>query len=166
MSRLDSFIRRLEAQRACMNAAAEAISKVPGVVFELGLGNGRTYDHLRQLLAERRILVFERDPQPHPASRPLASDLIVGDLERTLPAMVPEYSGAVALIHSDIGTGDPARNQRVASVLARLLPPFLADGGLILSDQPLPETRLETLPAPASVTADRYFLYRKAVDGR
>jgi len=161
MSRLDSFIRRLEAQRVCLNAAAEAIREVPGVVFELGLGNGRTYDHLRHLLAGRRIVVFERDPQPHPACRPPAGNLIVGDLEQTLLAGLPEWSGAVALIHSDIGTGDAVRNRRVATVLARRLPPFLTAGGLVLSDQALPDTGLERLPAPAGINADRYFLYRR-----
>ncbi|MGH6887075.1 MAG: class I SAM-dependent methyltransferase, partial [Geminicoccales bacterium] len=49
MSRLDSFIRRLEAQRACLDLAAARIADLPGPVLELGLGNGRTYDHLREL---------------------------------------------------------------------------------------------------------------------
>ena len=49
MSRLDSFIRRMQAQRDCLNAAAGLIADVPGVVFDLGLGNGRTFDHLREV---------------------------------------------------------------------------------------------------------------------
>jgi hypothetical protein len=52
-SRLDSFIRRLEAQRACLDWAAQEIAAVPGEVVELGLGNGRTYDHLRTRLGGR-----------------------------------------------------------------------------------------------------------------
>ena len=60
MSRLDSFIRRVSAQRDCLNAAADLIRDVPGPVLEFGLGNGRTYDHLRSLLPERTIFVFER----------------------------------------------------------------------------------------------------------
>ncbi len=60
MSRLDSFIRRMLAQRACLNWAAEAVAGIAGPVLELGLGNGRTYDHLRELLPEREIYVFER----------------------------------------------------------------------------------------------------------
>ncbi len=46
MSRLDSFIRRLEAQRTVLNWAAKAIEGREGLVLELGLGNGRTFDHL------------------------------------------------------------------------------------------------------------------------
>ena len=60
MSRLDSFIRRLEAQRACLGFVAGQIRDVAGPVLEFGLGNGRTYDHLRELLPERDIFVFER----------------------------------------------------------------------------------------------------------
>src|SRR4051812_41343381 len=45
MTRLDSAIRRLTAQRDLLNWAAQAIGPT-GLVLELGLGNGRTYDHL------------------------------------------------------------------------------------------------------------------------
>ena len=56
MSRLDSFIRRLEAQRACLNRAADTIRGIDGIVLELGLGNGRTYDHLRALFPDREFM--------------------------------------------------------------------------------------------------------------
>jgi len=164
MSRLDSFIRRLEAQRACIDAAARAIADLSGLVIELGLGNGRTYDHLRERLPERRILVFERDPQPHPDCWPPPDDLVVGPLDETLPAAALRWPGAAALIHSDIGTGDPARNRRVAARLASLLPPLLAKGGMVASDQPLADKRLQPVASPAGIASDRYFLYRLAGD--
>ena len=52
MTRLDSVIRRLTAQRDLLNWAAEEISPA-GLILELGLGNGRTYDHLRTRLPDR-----------------------------------------------------------------------------------------------------------------
>ena len=61
MSRLDSFIRRLQAQRACLNEAVAQIRGVEGFVLELGLGNGRTFDHLREICPDREIYVFDRD---------------------------------------------------------------------------------------------------------
>src|SRR5690606_39857021 len=85
MSRLDSFIRRLEAQRACLGLAAAMIHALPGPVLELGLGNGRTYDHLRELLPEREIFVFEREVNAHPDCIPDAAHLILGDVRATLP---------------------------------------------------------------------------------
>ena len=33
---------------ACLDWAVAAIGDRPGAIVELGLGNGRTYDHLRQ----------------------------------------------------------------------------------------------------------------------
>ena len=58
MSRLDIFINRMVSQRACLNAAAEQTAKMPGPVFELGLGNGRTYHHMVEIMAGRDIYVF------------------------------------------------------------------------------------------------------------
>ena len=55
MSRLESFIRRLQAQQACLDDDAAQVAQRPGVIFELGLGNGRTYDHLRARLPGRDI---------------------------------------------------------------------------------------------------------------
>ena len=82
MSRLDSFIRRLQAQRACLDRAAELVRDLPGPVVEIGLGNGRTYDHLRRrlaatvaphlarLLAPGGVLASDQ-PMPAPGLAPL-----------------------------------------------------------------------------------------------
>ncbi len=86
MSRLDSVIRRLRAQRACLQRAAEMIRDLPGPVLELGLGNGRTYDHLRQTLPDREIFVFEREVAADPDCVPDAAHLLLGDIRETLPA--------------------------------------------------------------------------------
>mgnify|MGYP001354323129 CR=1 FL=1 len=42
MSRLDSFIARMKAQRDCLNFLKPAIEALPGPILEVGLGNGRT----------------------------------------------------------------------------------------------------------------------------
>src|ERR671914_288874 len=109
MSRLDSFIRRLEAQRACLGYAAGQIRDLPGPVLELGLGNGRTYDHLRELLPKREIFVFEREVKAHPDCIPDAMHLILGDVRATLPEAGRRLPGPAALAHLDVGTGDAAR---------------------------------------------------------
>ena len=49
MTPLDSFIRRLTAQRDILNAIIDLVEEVEGPVLEFGLGNGRTYDHLRDV---------------------------------------------------------------------------------------------------------------------
>ncbi len=161
MSRLDSFIRRLEAQRACLDFAAAAIRDLPGPVLELGLGNGRTFDHLRERLPDREIFVFERDPHPHPSSRPDPEHLVLGDLRDTLPAAREWLPAPAALVHADLGTGDAARNARLAAWLSAVLPPLVARGGMVASDQPLAAGSLLPLTLPDPVQPGRYFLYRR-----
>jgi hypothetical protein len=159
LSRLDSFIRRLEAQRACLDLAAAAIRDLPGPVLELGLGNGRTYDHLRELLPAREIFVFERQLAAHPACVPDAAHLILGDIRRTLPAARARLAAPAALAHSDIGTGDAERNAELAGWLAEALPALLAPGAWVVADQPLSTPALAPLPPPPGVARERYFLY-------
>jgi S-adenosyl-L-methionine methyltransferase len=160
MSRLDSFIRRLEAQRACLGFAAEAIRGLAGPVLELGLGNGRTYDHLRELLPEREIFVFEREVRAHPDCVPDAAHLILGDVRATLPQARRRLPGPAAMVHTDVGTGDAARNAELAAWLGQALPPLLAEGAWIVSDQALRAPTLRPQAPPAGVASDRYFLCR------
>src|SRR5438128_10675975 len=111
MSRLDSFIRRLEAQRACLDRAAELIRDIDGFVLELGLGNGRTYDHLRSLFPDRSIYVCERRVAAHPDCVPPPELLILGDMRETLAAARDRFGGRVALAHCDVRTGEAAAHR-------------------------------------------------------
>jgi hypothetical protein len=160
MSRLDSFIRRLEAQRACLGLAAERTRGVRGPVLELGLGNGRTYDHLRALLPEREIFVFEREVNAHSDCVPDAAHLILGDMRTTLPQARRRLPGPAALAHADVGTGDAARNAALAAWLAGILPPLLAPGAWVVSDQTLRAPALVPQAPPVGIAPERYYLYR------
>jgi hypothetical protein len=165
MSRLDTFIERMQAQRICLGLARQLIASLPGPVLELGLGNGRTFDHLRELFPEREIFVFERQPAAHPACMPDAAHLFVGDLKDTLLGALERLPGRAALVHSDIGTADAERNARLARWLAAALPPLMAPDALIASDQRLDDPALKPMPMPAGVPDGRYFLYRHAAGG-
>ena len=160
MSRLDSVIRRLQAQRACLARAAALIRDLPGPVLELGLGNGRTYDHLREILPDREIFVFERRLAAHPACVPDPEHLLLGDVTETLPRAAMAFARQVALLHSDIGTGDEARNARIAAFIATQLPALMRPGGIVLGDQAFRYLRAEPLALPDGVKPGRYFLYR------
>ena len=159
-SRLDSFIRRLEAQRACLDWAVHAVATVQGAAVELGLGNGRTYDHLRTRLGTREIFAFDRQVAAHPACIPDAAHLIVGDFRDTLGPFAARHAGRVALVHADTGSGDEAATAALARWLGPALRPMLAAGAIVLSDQKLDIAGAETLPPPAGVPPDRYFVYR------
>ncbi len=161
MSRLDSFIRRLEAQRACLDRAAELIAGIDGIVLELGLGNGRTYDHLRELFPGRDIYVCERQVTAHPDCVPPADRLLLGDLRETLPVAHRRFAGKVALAHLDVGTGDAAANKALAAELLPLVVPLLCAGGVITSDPVMDCPELAPLPLPDGVAPGRYHLYRR-----
>jgi hypothetical protein len=68
------------AQRDCLNFAAWAIAEIPGPVLELGLGNGRTYDHLRELLPDRDIYVFEKVVNSFTSCTPPKNRLFLGEV--------------------------------------------------------------------------------------
>ena len=159
MSRLDSFIRRITAQRACLNRAAELIRDVPGPLLELGLGNGRTYHHLRELLPERQIYVFDRQLTAHPDCIPPTEFLILGDGRETLPVMWDTLPRSVALAHIDIGTGDIDGNSHLAAEIVRLIAPLMRSNAIVVSDPPCHQPGWSALPLPIGVRAGRYHLY-------
>jgi S-adenosyl-L-methionine methyltransferase len=161
VSRLDSFIRRLEAQRACLDLAAALVQSLDGPVLELGLGNGRTYDHLRELCPGRQIYVCERQVAAHPDCVPPAEFLLLGDMRDTLRAARESLIGRVALAHLDPGTGDVAKSQALAEELSPLIVPLLCPGAILVSEPAVAADTLIALPLPAAVAADRYHLYRR-----
>jgi hypothetical protein len=161
MSRLDSFIRRLEAQRACLNLAAGLVRHIDGVVLELGLGNGRTYDHLRELFPDRDIFVCERRVAAHPDCVPPPDRLILGDLRETLPAARGRLGDRVVLAHFDVGTGDAAANLAIAAELTPHIVLLLCRGGVLVADPPIDAPELTMLPLPEGIAAKRYHLYRR-----
>lgn len=161
MSRLDSAIRRLQAQRASLDLALGLIRQLEGPMFELGLGNGRTYDHLREHGEGREIFVFERQVAAHPDCIPDDDHLFLGDVLENLPKAVERFGGRVALLHADIGTGEAARNAELAAAIASFLPRLLAPGGIAVTDQPMQFEGAETLALPDGVAAGRINLYRK-----
>lgn len=129
MRRLDSFIRRLQAQRIGLDRACSALG--PGLVLEIGLGNGRTCGHLH-----------------------------LGDIRDTLPAFADKFPHRAALVHSDADSGVAAETSALAAFVARHLPAILAPNGLAVADQPMPCEALAELPPPAGIDPGRHFFYR------
>jgi hypothetical protein len=160
VSRLDSFIRRLEAQRACLNLAAHLVRELDGDVLELGLGNGRTYDHLRQLFPDRKIYVCERRVAAHPDCIPPAELLLLGDMRDTLRPARQLLGGRIALAHLDPATGDLAASRALAAELAPLILPLLCPGGMFVSEPAIARDELSSVPLPEGVAPGRYNLYR------
>lgn len=140
---------RLLTQRAFLAEAARLIAAVPGPVFEIGLGKGRTYDHLRRLLPEREIYCFDRELHAPASESPPAEHLVIGEIRDTLPALAARLGRKAALAHCDIGSRNLERDMAFARDLAAALPPLLAPGAIVLGDRPMDAPGLEPLPAPA-----------------
>ncbi|PHQ71571.1 MAG: hypothetical protein COB93_03010 [Sneathiella sp.] len=161
MSRLDSFIRRVSAQRDCLNLAVEMIRDMPGSALELGLGNGRTFDHLRSLMPDRDIYVFDRHVKAHPDCIPDEEHMIIGDFRETLVVAKARMRTPAVLAHCDIGSGDKTLSVVLADQLGASLPALLIPGAVIVSDQPFNVSNWEQCPLPQTVAEGRYHIYRQ-----
>lgn len=160
MSRLDSFIRRLEAQRACIDLAVALVKDLPGPALELGLGNGRTFDHLRDRMPDRPLYAFDRQNNAHPDCQPAPDHLFLGEFSATIGEAVAKLGPSAALVHCDTGSGDVAATAAQAAWLGPALRPLLRAGAVVISDQPLSVQGFTALPLPDGVREGRYFLYR------
>ena len=157
MSRLDSMLRRLSAQRDGLNWAAESVSGIPGDVLDLGLGNGRTYDHLREILPDRRIWVIDRVLQCHPSCVPPEADFLEGEAEPMLDRLATK-NAPIVLAHYDLGFGVKEKDVSEAAKLSPILAKVMAPGGLIVSGQPL--VGFTEVDGPDTIAPGRYLFYR------
>ncbi|MDE4274921.1 class I SAM-dependent methyltransferase [Phaeobacter gallaeciensis] len=157
MSRLDSMLRRLTAQRDGLNWAAEQITDVPGDALDMGLGNGRTYDHLREILPDRRIWVIDRVLQCHPSCVPPEKDFLQGEAEPMLQRLATE-GHKIVLAHYDFGFGVKEKDVAEAAAMSPVIASVMAPGGIIVSGQPL--VGFEELDGPQGIPEGRYMFYR------
>lgn len=160
LTRLDKLYYRIQAQHVCLEWAMQAVRTIPGAVFELGLGHGRTYDHLRTHMPERDIFVFDREIDCIADCTPPDDRLFLGDIGDTLRAAASHFGHGVALAHADMGTYDEARNREMTARLGTLLPPLLAPGAIVLSDLPIVIDGTESVALPPGAREGRYFLFR------
>lgn len=159
ISRLEKTLFRLQAQHACLAMLFTAIAGKPGVVAELGLGHGRTFDHLRRHLTHK-IYAFDRANDAYKDCQPDPEFLVLGEIFETLPRFAERFPHGVILANSDIGSFDRDRNTASAAAMSRILPPAMAPGGYVMSDLPLDLPGFTPLDLPAGAPADAYYLYR------
>ncbi|UWQ28179.1 class I SAM-dependent methyltransferase [Leisingera sp. M523] len=157
MSRLDSMLRRLTAQRDGLNWAADQVTPLDGDVLDMGLGNGRTYDHLRETLPSRRIWVIDRLLQCHPSCVPPEQDFLQGEAKPMLERLASE-GRKIALAHYDFGFGIKEKDVAEAAALSPVIAQVMAPGGIIVSGQPL--VGFEELDGPDGIQPGRYMFYR------
>ncbi|MEX0366083.1 MAG: class I SAM-dependent methyltransferase [Ruegeria sp.] len=160
-SRLDLFVDRMVSQRACLDHAAQVVSDHDGPVFELGLGNGRTYHHMRHIMPDRDIYVFERAVASHPDSTPPDDKVLLGDVFDTLPQALERFGPTAVLIHADLGGHNATKNDIFAQNISPVIEPLLAVGGLMVSSDKMYFDALFEQPLPAGAVPGRCFIYRR-----
>jgi hypothetical protein len=156
MSRLESFRRRLTAQIDGLNWAIEQASEIKGDFLELGLGNGRSYDHLR-CYSSRRIWVVDRMLQCHPDCVPPKQDFLQGEADDMLEKLAAK-GGRIALAHYDLGFGNNELDKSEAARLSPFIASVMVPDGVILSSQPL--VGFTQIAGPDTIAPDRYMFYR------
>ncbi|QBF30680.1 class I SAM-dependent methyltransferase [Thalassococcus sp. S3] len=161
MSRLDLFIDRMVSQRACLDLAVAETEDLQGPIYELGLGNGRTYHHLREKGLSRDIYVFERAVASHPDSTPPEDRLILGEVTDTLPDILGRWGPTASLIHADLGGHNREKNDLFARKISPLIEPMLAIGGMMVSSDRMYFERLSQQPLPEGAVEGRCFIYRR-----
>jgi hypothetical protein len=161
LSRLDLFIDRMVSQRACLDFAITETSRMSGPVFELGLGNGRTYHHMRERVADRDIYVFERALAAHPDSTPPDDRTILGDVNETLVQALDRFGPTASLIHADLGGHNREKNDIFARKISPIVEPLLAEGGLMVASDRMYFETLTELPLPDGAVEGRCFIYRR-----
>jgi hypothetical protein len=156
----------MRAQRACLDHTARLISALPGNVLEFGLGNGRTFDHLRERLPTRDIYVFDQTLAAHPGSMPNPDKLFLGNVVDTVPRAVALLGRNTALANIDIGTGDDQAARELVNCLVPALLDLLKPDAVVISGQPIEHSFLVPLPLPMAVEPGRYFLYLRQGEPR
>lgn len=157
MSRLESMRRRLTAQIDGLNWAASTIAPRDGDVVEIGLGNGRTYDHLRQEMPDRRIWVLDREMNAHPSSVPPADTFLRGEAGENLQKLLA-MQAPVVLAHYDLSKGVAEEDAALAAEIAPLVEELVLPGGLVVAGHAMPGLR--RIDGPGLIDPDRYFFYR------
>lgn len=155
MSRLESFRRRITAQIDGLNWAIEQTRDVDGDILEMGLGNGRTYDHLREY-SDRRIWVIDRILQCHPSCVPPKADFLQGEADAMLEKLAKDGI-KIAFAHYDFGFGDKGQDIEIGNRLSILINEVMAPGGIVVSQEPM--ENFTQIKGPDTIAPDRYLFY-------
>jgi len=143
-------------QRASLERAAAMVMQLPGPALEIGWRDGVAYDHMREIMRRREILVFDRDIAVPADMPPPPEQRIAGDPRETLPLSWDRCRREAALAHLNLPS------PRMAAELAPLLAPMLRQGAVVIAEAPLELPGWEPIALADSSRDRNDFLYRVA----
>ena len=161
MSRLENLIHRFTSQKRHLDRAIELIAETQGIVVEIGLGSGRTFDHLREKLPGRELFTFDYRVETHPGCQPTKEQAILGDISETLPPFSQSQVKKAALVHVDIGTKNREEDKVRYASLTDSFCQLLVPGGLLISDRELFTDELTALEKFDVDQQWAYYSYKK-----
>jgi hypothetical protein len=156
LSALDNLIRRLMSQRASLERAAAMVTQLPGPALEIGWRDGAAYDHMREIMRRREILVFDREITVPADAPPQQEQRILGDPHETLPQAWERCRREAALAHLNL------LSPRMAAELAPLIAPMLRSGAVVISEAPLELPGWEQIVLAENPRDRNDYLYRVA----
>lgn len=161
MSRLEEMVARYTSQRDILNFSLDMIPVGEGLIgIELGLGSGRTYDHLREKLPEMQIFTFDRKCEIHPRIQHPGKYFIEGEITSTFPAFAKKHKDAASFVHIDLGTSQKEQDQKLYQELEPSIREILIQDGLLISDRPF-SSSWEAVNLSSLKLEWPYYLYRK-----
>ena len=141
-------------QRASLERAAAMVTQLSGPALEIGWGDGTAYDHLREIMRRREILVFDRHIPAPPEVPPPQANRFAGDPRETLPQAWERCRREAALAHLNIPS------PRLAAELAPLMAPMLRPGAVVIAEVPLELPGWEAIALTDQTRDSRDYLYR------
>lgn len=130
------------------------VTQLAGPALEIGWGDGTAYDHLREIMRRREILVFDRQVLAPADVPPPTASRILGDPRETLPMAWERCRREAALAHLNIVS------PRMSAELAPLVAPMLRPGAVVIAETPLELPGWEAIALSDTQRESRDYLYR------
>lgn len=153
----------MSAQRTLLDEAAALVADIEGPIVDLGIGNGRTLDHLAALFPERKVFAFGDFIHSAVDVLPPAEQVVVGNIRDTLPFALPRLGARAALIHNDLGSADAVGNAATAAWLAPAIAAVARPDAVVVTSFLLPFSNYVAMPLPPTVRPGRYHLLKLAI---
>ncbi len=144
------------AQRASLERAASMVTQLPGPALMIGWHDGTAYDHLREAMRRRDILVFDKAIDAAEDLPPTPENRIVGDPFETLPQAWERFPREAAFAHLNF----PAPRGHVAAELAPLVAPLLRPGAIVIVESALDLPGWDLVTTAETPRDVRDYLYR------
>lgn len=130
------------------------VTQLPGPALEIGWRDGVAYDHMREIMRRREIIVFDREIAVPPGMPPQPEQRVLGDPHETLPQAWERCRRQAALAHLNL------HSPRMAAELAPLLAPMLRSGAVVISEAPLELPGWEAVTLAENPRDRNDYLYR------